>query len=275
MIGLASMRVAALVAVQSATVTIPGDGRADPVRLACPVHRTTRVVFPEPLWLVKGLERDNRPLGVNVETMKPQGIIAVTPTSHPSSGVLELRGPTLVVRVLLESTPEGTGSEIRLALAPPPTPEPASTPAPSPTPAPPSPSPAPAASPPAPSPPAGFFGPQDLLRVVTVPIDRREGRPGQLEMVLVDALEGDEWTWLRFRLEDGAEQRLERIWWDEGDVTRFLQEPAGSDLRVVVQLPRGRVTRRSRLNLKLESGPSYRFALQPSTLPGFLRDIFK
>jgi hypothetical protein len=111
--------------------------------------------------------------------------------------------------------------------------------------------------------------------MVTVPIDRREGRPGQREMVLVDALQGDEWTWLRFRLEDGAEQRLERVWWDEGEVTRFLQEPAGRDLRVVVQLPRGRVTRKTRLSLKLASGPTYRFALQPSTLPGFLREIFR
>src|SRR5262245_9594469 len=179
MLGLASMRVAALVAVQSATVTIPGDGRADPVRVACPVHRTTRVVFPEPLRLVKGLERETQPLGVAVERTKPQGIIAVTPTEHPSRGILELRGPTLMVRVLLESTADGTGSEIRLALAPPPAPEPAPTPAPPAAPASPSPAPEPAPSPsPSPSPPAGFFGPQDLLRVVTVPIDRREGRPG-------------------------------------------------------------------------------------------------
>ena len=261
------MRVAALVAVQSATVTIPSDSRVDPLRLPCPVHRTTRVVFPEPLRLVKSLERETQQLGVNVESTKPQGIIAVTPTSHPSRGILELRGPTLVVRVLLESTADGTASEIRLAL---PTPEPSPTPAPSPTPEAPAPSPSASASPA-----AGFFGPQDLLRVVTVPIDRREGRPGQREMVLVDALEGDEWTWLRFRLEDGAEQRIERVWWEEGEVTRLLQEPAGRDLRIVVQLPRGRVTRRARLNLKLESGPMYRFALQPSTLPGFLRDIFK
>jgi hypothetical protein len=268
MLGLASV-VAALVAVQSATVTIPGDGRADPVRLACPVHRTTRVIFPEPLRLVKGLERETLPLGVNVERTKPQGIIAVTPTSHPARGILELRGPTLVVRVLLESTADGSGSEIHLALAPSPAPEISPSPAPTPAPA------VPVSPAPAPSPSPGFFGPQDLLRVVTVPIDRREGRPGQREMVLVDALEGDEWTWLRFRLEDGAEQRLERVWWDQGEVTRYLQEPAGRDLRVVVQLPRGKVTRRARLNLKLESGPTYRFALQPSTLPGFLREIFR
>jgi len=268
--GIAStmLRVAALVAVQSATVIVPGDGRVDPVRVACPVHRTTRVVFPEPLRLVKGLERETQPLGVTVESTKPQGIITVTPTAHPARAVLELRGPSLVVRVLLESTPEGVASEIRLALAPPPTPEPSPPSAPSPPPV--------AAEPPAsPSPVAGFFGPQDLLRVVTVPIDRREGRPGQREMVLVDALQGDEWTWLRFRLEDGAELRLERVWWDEGEVTRFLQEPAGTDLRVVVQLPRGRVTRKTRLSLKLASGPTYRFALQPSTLPGFLREIFR
>jgi hypothetical protein len=269
MLGIASMRAAALVAVQSTTVMVPGDGRADPVRVPCPVHRTTRLVFPEPLRLVKGLERETEPLGVSVESTKPQGIITITPTAHPARGILELRGPTLVVRVLFESTPEGAGSEVRLALAPPPTPEPASAPVvpPPATDPPPSPSPSP--------PTTGFFGPQDLLRVVTVPIDRREGRPGQREMVLVDALQGEEWTWLRFRLEDGADQRLERVWWEQGEVARYLQEPDGRDLRVVVQLPRDRVTRKTRLSLKLASGPTYRFALQPSTLPGFLREIFR
>jgi hypothetical protein len=114
-----------------------------------------------------------------------------------------------------------------------------------------------------------------VLRLVTVPIDRREGRPGQHQMVLVDALHGDEWTWLRFRLEDGADERVQRVWWEQGEVTRYLQEPAGPDLGVVVQLPREGVTRRTRLALKLASGATYRFALQPSTLPGFLREIFK
>jgi hypothetical protein len=272
MLGMASMRVAALVAVQSANVTVPGDGRADLVRVPCPVHRTTRVVFPEPLRLVKGLERETQPLGVSVESTKPQGVITVTPTEHPARGILELRGPTLTVRVLFESTPDGAGSEVRLALPAPPSPAP--SPAASPGASVPEPSPPPA---PSPSPPAaaGFFGPQDLLRVVTVPIDRREGRPGQYGMVLVDALNGDEWSWLRFRLEDGAEQRVERVWWEDGEVTRYLQEPAGPDLRVVVQLPRDRVTRKTRLSLKLASGATYRFALQPSTLPGFLRGIFR
>src|SRR6185503_16224717 len=44
----------------------------------------------------------------------------------------------------------------------------------------------------------------DLLRAQPVAIGRREGLPGHPEMVLVDALRGDERIWFRFKLEGGA-----------------------------------------------------------------------
>src|SRR6185295_9939153 len=70
---------------------------------------------------------------------------------------------------------------------------------------------------------------EGLLRARPVAIDRKEGRPGQRAMILVDALHGDEWIWLRFRLEGGASERVERVSWEHGEITRVMQEPAGRD----------------------------------------------
>jgi hypothetical protein len=266
------------------TIVVPRDRLADPVRVACPVEQTTRIVFPEALRRFRTLPGDARGLRVDVETSKPQGVIVVHAATHPSSRTVEFRGPSLVMTLVLESAAAGGASEVRVVVAETPSPpavEPAPSPAP-PSPAPPSPPPTAAPSPPPPEDPSGstvappgFFTAADLLRTSQVRIGRREGLPGQNPMVLMDALHGDDWIWLRFRLEGGADSRVQAVTWEHGALTRYIQEPDGGDLRIVVQLPKARVSRKTRLSLKLESGPAYRFALNPSTLPNFLRDLFR
>jgi hypothetical protein len=270
-----------LTAVQ--TIVVPRDRLMDPVRVPCTVNQTVRIVFPEPLRRLRTLQGEDRGLGVTVETTKPRGVIVVHAATHPSRRTVEFRGPDLALTLVLESVTSGGASEVRVVVADSPTPppaEPVSRPSPSP------PSPAASASPmpaggshestdPASLTPPGFFTPADLLRVSPVRIQRREGLPGQDPMVLVDALHGDDWIWLRFRLEGGAASRVRSVSWEHGAVTRYIQEADGRDLRIVVQLPRSSVTRKTRVSLKLESGPAYRFALNPSTFPNVLRDLFK
>ncbi len=236
--------------------------------MACPVNQTTTLVFPEPLKQLRSQSREAALLGLSVERTKPTGVISVRPTALSARGTIEFRGPTRVLRVMLEATAEGTGREVRLG-------EPAS-PAPSPAP-PPS---TVAAPPPEASAPPATPGPpvldlQGLLRATPRAIDRREGLPGQRPMVLKDALFGDEWVWLRFHLEGGASARVDRVWWEQGDITTYVQEASGKDLRIVVQIPRGAVSKKTRVSLRVAAGPAYRFALTPSTLTSFFREIFK
>jgi hypothetical protein len=99
-----------------------------------------------------------------------------------------------------------------------------------------------------------------LLRAKSVNVGRHEGLPGQREMVLVDALQGEEWIWFRFRLEGGASLRVARVSWERGEITSFVQEPAGDDLRVIVQVPRAALTRSAQLVLEVD-GSAYTFAL--------------
>jgi hypothetical protein len=113
------------------------------------------------------------------------------------------------------------------------------------------------------------------LRATPVTIDRREGLPGQPEMVLVDALRGDEWVWLRFRLEGGAMSRIESVSWEHGEVSSFVQEPVGRDLRVIVQMPRAPMTKKTRVSLRVVRGPSYRFALTARTLTALFRGLLQ
>jgi hypothetical protein len=114
-----------------------------------------------------------------------------------------------------------------------------------------------------------------LLRARAVTIGRHEGLPGQREMVLVDALHGEEWIWFRFRLEGGVSQRVARVSWERGEITSWVQEPAGSDLRVIVQVPRADVTRAAHLVLDVDGGPSYTFALGSRSLGRFLKELFQ
>lgn len=245
--------------------------------MACPVNQTTILVFPEPLKQLRSQSREAALLGLSVERTKPTGVVSVRPTILSARGTIEFRGPTRVLRVRLEATADGTGREVRLGE--PPSPAPAET-SPTPPPAPPpsaAPVPvvpsAPPATPATPGPPALDL--QGLLRATPRTIDRREGLPGQRPMVLKDALFGDEWVWLRFNLEGGASARVDRVWWEKGDITTYVQEASGKDLRVVVQIPRAAVTKKTRVSLRVADGPAYRFALTPSTLTSFFKELFK
>jgi hypothetical protein len=115
----------------------------------------------------------------------------------------------------------------------------------------------------------------ELLHAQPVAIGRREGLPGQPEMVLVDALRGDERIWFRFKLEGGAARRVSRVSWEQGDITTFVQEAAGKDLRLLVQVPRAAVTRGAHLSLETASGPTYTFALGDRSLGRFLKELFR
>jgi hypothetical protein len=108
-----------------------------------------------------------------------------------------------------------------------------------------------------------------------VTIERHEGLPGQREMILVDALHGEEWIWFRFRLDGGASLRIARVSWERGEITSFVQEPSGADLRVIVQVPRASVTRSARLVLEVKDGPAYTFALGSRSFGRFLKELFQ
>jgi hypothetical protein len=228
------------------------------------VNQTTTLVFPEPLKQLRSQSREAALLGLVVERTKPMGVISVRPTTVSARGTIEFRGPTRVLRVMLEATAEGTGREVRLG-------EPAS-PAPEASPSPP-PVPLPSPVPATPAPP--LLDLQGLLRATPRAIDRREGLPGQRPMVLKDALFGDEWVWLRFHLEGGASAQVDRVWWEKGDIATYVQEANGKDLRIVVQIPRAAVSKKTRVSLRVAAGPAYRFALTPSTLTSFFKELFK
>jgi hypothetical protein len=232
------------------------------------VNQTTTLVFPEPLKQLRSQSREAALLGLSVERTKPTGVISVRPTALSARGTIEFRGPTRVLRVMLEATAEGMGREVRLGEPPSPAPSPA--PPPSTVAALP---PVPSAPPATPAPPALDL--QGLLRATPRAIDRREGLPGQRPMVLKDALFGDEWVWLRFHLEGGALARVDRVWWEQGDITTYVQEASGKDLRIVVQIPRAAVSKKTRVSLRVAAGPAYRFALTPSTLTSFFKELFK
>jgi hypothetical protein len=228
------------------------------------VNQTTTLVFPEPLKQLRSQSREAALLGLSVERTKPTGVITVRPTTLSARGTIEFRGTTRVLRVMLEATAEGTGREVRLGEPPSPAAEERSV----------------AALPPAsPAPPAAPGPPpldlQGLLRATPRTIDRREGLPGQRPMILKDALFGDDLVWLRFHLEGGASDRVDRVWWEKGDITTYVQEANGKDLRIVVQIPRAALSKKTRVSLKVAAGPAYRFALTPSTLTSFFKELFK
>lgn len=248
-------------------IALPQDGDAA-VRIVCPLKQTTRVVLPEALRQLKGVGRETAQLGLSVERTRPLGLIVVRPEAHPVSAQVEFRGPSRVIRLVFESAAEGEGAEVRLVDA---SPRPPSAPPPSASPLAPPPAPR-AGSAAAPASPLDLDG---LLAATPVPIDRREGLPGQPEMVLVDALKGDKWIWLRFRLERGAAARVERVSWEHGEIASYTQEAAGEDLRVVVQVPRARVTRKTRVSVKVEGGGLYRFPLRPGTIMSLFRSLFQ
>ena len=105
-------------------------------------------------------------------------------------------------------------------------------------------------------------------------IGRREGLPGQPPLTLDDALKSDAWVWLRFTLPGGAASRLEEVSWENGVIRAYQTQPVKSDLRIVVQLPRARVTKRTRITVKVAPGGSYKFALSAPWLSTFVRGLF-
>jgi hypothetical protein len=237
------------------------------------VNQTTTLVFPEALKQLRSQSREAAALGLSVVRTKPTGIVSVRPTTVAARGTIEFRGATRVLKVTLEATAEGVGGDVRLGEE--------SRPAPSsiePAPAPPIETPPIGPTPPATmatAPPASPLDLEGLLRATAHTVDRREGLPGQRPMVLKDALYGDQWVWLRFLLEGGGTARVDRVWWEQGDITTYVQEVAGKDLRIVVQVPRAGVSKKTRVSLKIASGPAYRFALTPSTLTSFFKGLFK
>lgn len=264
----------ALLALASRTVTV-APGETGPVHVPCPVAQTTEIVFAEPLRQLKATAEDRRRFGLEVLRTKPAGALAVRPADAGAAARVEFRGTSQVVELVLEAvappapaaTPEPATTPEPVAVAPrlPPAPQPTLPPAtPPPTTVPPAPASAPAAA-----------EPNDLLWAKAVVIGRREGLPGQRPMVLVDALSGQDSVWLRFRLEDGAAARVARVRWEHGEVTTFEQVADGPDRRVVVQLPREKVTPKTRVSLELADGPAYRFALTAPTLARLFRSLFR
>lgn len=293
---------AALLSASVRTVVAPRAPEAE-LRLRCPAGVVTRLVLPEPLRDVRLSAEARVALGVSIESSRPLAVLRLMPPSHPAQARLEFRGPERTLRLLIETSARGPSGELRVVLAAPaadarvvprveptsagtpepmqavaaapaePLPEPVSTATPTPTPAP-TPTPVPTATPTQP-PPSVAFEMSDLMRAAPVPIGRREGLPGQLPLVLVDALKGERFVWLRFTLEGGAARRVEHASWQRGAIGAFTQEPVGKDLRIVVQLPRSEVDKRARLQIELDSGASYRVSLNASTLAGFLKTLFQ
>jgi len=299
---------AALLSASVRTVVVPRTSHAE-LRLRCPAGAVTRLVLPEPLRQIRMGAEARAALGVSIERAKPLAVLRLQPPSHPARARLEFYGPERTLRLLIETTAKGPDGELRVVLAAEPDPrvapsprpattsprEPGPLPLPSaereekPTPAPaeplasmptPEPTPLPMATPaPSPTPVAAqssvAFEMSDLMRAAPVPIGRREGLPGQLPLLLVDALKGERFVWLRFTLQGGAARRVEGASWQRGPIGAFTQEPVGKDLRIVVQLPRAEVDKRARLQIELDSGASYRVSLNASTLAGFLKSLFQ
>jgi serine/threonine-protein kinase len=202
----------------------------------------------------------------------PRTLAAASATPRPSAPPAAAPAPP----VALPDAAAATAPAAPEASAVPPllpTPEPApATPEPAATP---SPAPVRTEERAAPATAGGRLHLEGLLSARAVTVNRHEGLPGQREMVLVDALHGEEWIWFRFKLEGGASLRIARVSWERGEIGSYVQEPSGADLRVIVQVPRAAVTRSARLVLEVEGGPAYTFALGSRSLGRFLRELFQ
>ncbi len=113
-----------------------------------------------------------------------------------------------------------------------------------------------------------------LLAAEVVPIGRRELQPGRHEVVLVDALHGRDWVWLRFVVRGGAGEPVEGVRSEQGPVASYQAEASGEDLRIVVQVPRALVKSKSKVTLHVAGG-EYRFPLNSGTLGAFLKGLFQ
>lgn len=264
-----SLLVAAIVAttVQNVPWT---PGAREALHLSCPVGHATRIVLPEPLLRLRA-PGQNAALAVSVERTRPQGVLVVTPRTHPVRAILNVRGEKHDLRISIESTASGEAGDIRITYA---ATEPTVTAAPSVAPARPTdattdpPTSAPTL---APTPRADGLDAVELMRAKVVVVAEREGLPGQPAMVLTDALQGERYVWLRFLLEGGAGARVSRVSWEGGAIESFTQEPQDKDLRVIVRVDRPAITRRAHVSLEIEEGATYTFAMDARPLKELLR----
>ncbi len=271
---------------------LPLPPAGEPLVVVCPLGRDTRLVFPEPLRRLRGLGQERSALGLSIVQAAPEAILLVHPKTHPTRGVITFVGPTLEVRLVLETAAadaaDGPPVDLRLTPAPP---APTSAPAPTPEPIPAASSPpapaaetapleaqstdTPAASPGTASASAPPLDLDALLAADPVRIDRREGLPGQPAMRLVDAWRSEERVFLRFRLERARHTRITRVSWEQGEIRSFTQRLAGDTLQILVELPRAPLSRRTRVTLETDGGLTYRFPLRAGTLRGLLRGFVR
>jgi hypothetical protein len=105
----------------------------------------------------------------------------------------------------------------------------------------------------------------------SVPIGRKAGLPGQKAMVLEDVLKGDQYLWCRFTLKGGSKAHVERVSTEWGDLENYSVTPVGQDLKIVVELPRVKTTKKTAITIVAE-GPPYKFpALASPTLGNTLK----
>ena len=258
------MMLSAVVLLLPLRVVVIPAGTEPPAAVECPVGQTTRVVFPEALRTLRVDARTKSRLGLVIEQSSPIGIVAVRPAAMGADGTLEFQGPTMTVVVRLHPSPAGTGGDVRLVRDAPPAAATATESAPLPAA-----SAAPTAEPVEPRPEMG-----ELLQAQAVPVGRREGLPGEYELVLVDALKGRSSVWLRFRLEGGAGERVDEVSWEQGRLDGVVQEATGKDLQIVVPLPREGITKRSVVSLR-SGGRTYEFSFSAAAFRGLLKALEK
>jgi hypothetical protein len=294
------MPVVLAAALEIRTLEVPAELRR-PIRIECAVGALTRVVFPEQLLTLRWSKGAREALGARLRSTEPVGIVEVQPARLAASSSVEAHGPSWTLNLELTVVPTGAPLEIRIVLTPGPerataldevgqkprdaTPVgdasgegdrgvvsaghervdlPAAT---------------------------GAVSSElsnkladlsalskvdlaGLLAAEVVPIGRREVQPGRRDVVLVDALRGENWVWLRFAVRGGARESVEGVRWEHGAVDSYLAEASGEDLRIVVQVPRALVESKSKVTLQVAGG-EYRFPLNSGTLGAFLRGLFR
>lgn len=308
---MSALLAALLGAAMAGEVALTHDVLNLPIRVECPVGETTRLLFPERLSRVTASAGAKTAFGITVESYRPFGVLTVRPPGAAQPARLEIAGPSMRLILNLRSVAHAVPDEIRFAwpaAAPRPVEEGKGTSvttesgpgiaSPSPTSVAPEPQGAEAATPPVlsalderptdteiprPDPATSAATPadvpeadvDDLLSAKPERIGRREGLPGQKPVVLVDALKGEAWLYLRFLVENGSEERLASVTMGDQALDVLVEAPQDKALRIVVRIPRSEITRKTRVTLKLVSGAEYRFGLSSGTLTAFLKGLFR
>ena len=270
---------------------LQADG-TEPLEISAPVGATTLLRFPGEI--VELLDDPETPCQSSAIALRPtRYALLIQPSSHPSSCQFRASlASEIVVVVRIQSGPAGDAAEVAYRVHPPG----AATPPPPPivrapgrqgddeggdTPVveafeeptvelplgPPEPTPEEV------KPTLDLSG---LVRAEVQPIGRREDQAGRPAMVLVDAMRGAELVWLRFELRRGRDAKVASIEWTGEGVLPYLEEPtAKGDLRVVVQLPREGVSKKTRVTIHIQEGGTYKFALNSGSFSAFLKSIFR